>query len=174
LKRKNDKISAHMLSCVSIPLLLQNTFPLPHPKTLNNTTKKHHNKNSFKTYKTQKMVATKLPQVPSQPPSQLSSQLGLLQVWKLPQKRQARGKNRQKNAICSFIHPLVDGADGAASSIWIDGGPGRLRPLSYQAWYQAMCLHYMHQGFDQTWGVRNVLCRRNNLSIVWNWKRQRS
>jgi hypothetical protein len=30
----------------------------------------------------------------------------------------------------------------------------------------------MLQGFDQTWGARNVLCRRNNLHIEWNWKRQ--
>ena len=30
----------------------------------------------------------------------------------------------------------------------------------------------MIQGFDQTWGARNVLCRRNNLHIVWNWKRR--
>lgn len=31
----------------------------------------------------------------------------------------------------------------------------------------------MLQGLDQMWGVRNVLCRRNNLNIIWNWKRQR-
>ena len=31
----------------------------------------------------------------------------------------------------------------------------------------------MSQGFDKTWGARNVLCRRNNLQIKWNWKRQR-
>ena len=30
----------------------------------------------------------------------------------------------------------------------------------------------MLQGFDQTWGARNVLCRRNNLHIAWNWKWQ--
>ena len=30
----------------------------------------------------------------------------------------------------------------------------------------------MLQGFDQTWGPRNVLCRRNNLHIAWNWKWQ--
>jgi hypothetical protein len=49
-------------------------------------------------------------------------------------------KNRQKNAFPNFIHPLVLGADGAAPSIRLDGGPGRLRPLPYLA----MCLHYMH------------------------------
>ena len=27
------------------------------------------------------------------------------------------------------------------------------------------------QGFDKTWGARNVLCRRNNLHIEWNWKK---
>ena len=31
----------------------------------------------------------------------------------------------------------------------------------------------MLQGFDQTWGARNVLCRRNTLHIAWNWKCQR-
>jgi hypothetical protein len=28
------------------------------------------------------------------------------------------------------------------------------------------------QGFDKTWGARNVHCRRNNLHIEWNWKQQ--
>ena len=32
----------------------------------------------------------------------------------------------------------------------------------------------MLQGFDKTWGARNVLCRRNNLHISWIWKRQYS
>lgn len=32
----------------------------------------------------------------------------------------------------------------------------------------------MLQGFDQTWGVGNVLCRRNNLHIAWNWQQQHS
>ena len=32
----------------------------------------------------------------------------------------------------------------------------------------------MLQGSDQTWGARNVLCRKNNLHITWNWKRQHS
>ena len=32
----------------------------------------------------------------------------------------------------------------------------------------------MLQGSDQTWRARNVLCRRNNLHIAWNWKQQRS
>jgi hypothetical protein len=32
----------------------------------------------------------------------------------------------------------------------------------------------MLQGFDRTWGARNVLCRRHNMHIEWNWKRQRS
>jgi hypothetical protein len=27
------------------------------------------------------------------------------------------------------------------------------------------------QGFDKTWGARNVLCRRHNLYIEWNWKK---
>jgi hypothetical protein len=27
------------------------------------------------------------------------------------------------------------------------------------------------QGFDNTWGARNVLCRRHNLHIEWNWKK---
>lgn len=27
------------------------------------------------------------------------------------------------------------------------------------------------QGFDKTWGARNVLYRRHNMSIEWNWKR---
>ena len=27
------------------------------------------------------------------------------------------------------------------------------------------------QGFDKTWGARNVLCRRHNLHIEWNWKK---
>ena len=26
------------------------------------------------------------------------------------------------------------------------------------------------QSFDQTWGARNVLCRRHNLHVEWNWK----
>ena len=30
----------------------------------------------------------------------------------------------------------------------------------------------MLQGFDRTWGARNVLCRQNNLHIEWNWKRR--
>ena len=30
----------------------------------------------------------------------------------------------------------------------------------------------MLQGFDKTQGARNVLCRRRNLHIEWNWKRQ--
>ena len=29
------------------------------------------------------------------------------------------------------------------------------------------------QGFDKTWGARGVLCRRNGMSIEWNWKRRR-
>ena len=29
----------------------------------------------------------------------------------------------------------------------------------------------MLQGFDKTWGARNVLCRQHNLHIEWNWKR---
>ena len=29
----------------------------------------------------------------------------------------------------------------------------------------------MLQGFDKTWGAMNVLCRRRNLHIEWNWKR---
>ena len=28
--------------------------------------------------------------------------------------------------------------------------------------------------FDRTWGARNVLCKRHNMQIEWNWKRQRS
>ena len=28
----------------------------------------------------------------------------------------------------------------------------------------------MLQGFDKTWGAREVLCRRRNLHIEWNWK----
>jgi hypothetical protein len=63
LKRKNDKISAHILSCVSIPLLLQDPFPLLHPKTLNNITLNHHNKKFLKNIQTQEMVATKHSQV---------------------------------------------------------------------------------------------------------------
>ena len=31
----------------------------------------------------------------------------------------------------------------------------------------------MLQGFDKTWDARKVLCRRHNLHIAWNWKRQR-
>ena len=27
------------------------------------------------------------------------------------------------------------------------------------------------QGLDKTWGTRNVLCRRHNLHIEWNWKK---
>lgn len=30
------------------------------------------------------------------------------------------------------------------------------------------------QGFDRSWGARQVLCRRQDLHITWNWKRQRS
>ena len=30
----------------------------------------------------------------------------------------------------------------------------------------------MLQGFDKTWETRHVLCRRHNLYIEWNWKRQ--
>ena len=29
----------------------------------------------------------------------------------------------------------------------------------------------MLQGFDQSWGARNVLCKRHNLHIEWNWKK---
>ena len=29
------------------------------------------------------------------------------------------------------------------------------------------------KGFDKTWGARNALCRRHNMSIEWNWKRLR-
>lgn len=29
------------------------------------------------------------------------------------------------------------------------------------------------EGFDKTWGARNVLCRRSNLHVDWNWKQQR-
>ena len=28
------------------------------------------------------------------------------------------------------------------------------------------------EGFAKTWGARNVLCRRNNLHIEWNWNQQ--
>ena len=31
----------------------------------------------------------------------------------------------------------------------------------------------MLQGFDNSWGARAILCRRHNLHIEWNWKRQR-
>ena len=27
------------------------------------------------------------------------------------------------------------------------------------------------QGFDNTWGTRNVLCKEHNLHIEWNWKK---
>ena len=27
-------------------------------------------------------------------------------------------------------------------------------------------------GFDKTWGARNVLCKRHNLHIEWNWRRR--
>ena len=27
-------------------------------------------------------------------------------------------------------------------------------------------------GFDNSWGARNVLCRRQTMHIEWNWKRQ--
>ena len=27
-------------------------------------------------------------------------------------------------------------------------------------------------GFDKIWGARNVLCRRYNLHIEWNWRKQ--
>ena len=30
----------------------------------------------------------------------------------------------------------------------------------------------MLQGFDQMWDARSILCRRNDLNIAWNWKRQ--
>lgn len=26
------------------------------------------------------------------------------------------------------------------------------------------------EGFDKTWGARGVLCRRDNLEVIWNWK----
>jgi hypothetical protein len=29
----------------------------------------------------------------------------------------------------------------------------------------------MLQGFNNTWGATNVLCRRHNLHIEWNWKK---
>ena len=29
----------------------------------------------------------------------------------------------------------------------------------------------MLQGSDQTWGARNVLCRRHNMHVEWNWKK---
>ena len=33
----------------------------------------------------------------------------------------------------------------------------------------------MLDGFNQAWGTRDVICRRNNLNIKWNWKeKQRS
>ena len=28
------------------------------------------------------------------------------------------------------------------------------------------------KGFDKTWGARNVLCRRDIMNIMWNWKQQ--
>ena len=28
------------------------------------------------------------------------------------------------------------------------------------------------QGFDKMWGDRNILCRRKNLHIEWDWKQQ--
>lgn len=28
------------------------------------------------------------------------------------------------------------------------------------------------EGFDQIWGARSVPCRRVNMEITWNWKRQ--
>ena len=42
LKRKNDEISAQILSRMPIPLLLREPFPLLQPKILNNITKNHH------------------------------------------------------------------------------------------------------------------------------------
>ena len=30
------------------------------------------------------------------------------------------------------------------------------------------------QGFDKSWGDRQVLCRRHDMHIMWNWKGQRS
>jgi hypothetical protein len=32
----------------------------------------------------------------------------------------------------------------------------------------------MLKGFDRTWGARSDLCRRNNLHIEWNWRKQLS
>ena len=29
----------------------------------------------------------------------------------------------------------------------------------------------MLQGFDKMWGAWNVLCRRHNLHVEWNWKK---
>ena len=30
----------------------------------------------------------------------------------------------------------------------------------------------LRKDFDETWGARNVICRRDRMNIMWNWKRQ--
>ena len=43
-----------------------------------------------------------------------------------------------------------------------------------QIWISMFSVTTMLQGFDNTWGARSILCKRHNLHIEWNWKRQRS
>ncbi|KAG0620781.1 hypothetical protein M758_4G243600 [Ceratodon purpureus] len=71
LKRKNDEISAHITSCVSISLLLQDPFPLVQPKTLTNITRNHHNKKSIQNIQNQELGALTSPH--SHPPTSAHS-----------------------------------------------------------------------------------------------------
>lgn len=33
-------------------------------------------------------------------------------------------------------------------------------------------LTHVLKGFDSTWGTKNVVCRRDKMRIIWNWKCQ--
>jgi hypothetical protein len=45
-------------------------------------------------------------------------------------------------------------------------------PMTFLSSYVMVSFKTLEHGRigEVTWGARNVLCRRNNLHIVWNWK----
>ena len=131
IERKNDKISVHILSCVSISLLLQDPFPISQLETQNNITKNHHNKKILENIQTQKMVATKHSQVSSQPPSQLSLYIrSLTFLVGLPQKQQARKKTKILHLEGLPHVPNIHQRGGYKPDIrQVFPQPGKLRPL---------------------------------------------
>jgi hypothetical protein len=46
------------------------------------------------------------------------------------------------------------------------------KPVIQQIKISSFSAMAMLQGFEKTWGARNILGRRNNLHIEWNWKHQ--